>query len=151
MEPSNPAIAMAAGAYISIIQCLRTRYCLIFFETDADVAVHAPESMMSVDGVSFRVGSLDIANFARMSAAHFRQSLMFYGWRALWQQKASGLHELLWIDLEQFQQDIEGTMDTFLQMELTSQFIDAYKRRKAKHLFLRPIFLVLPKNEVLRA
>ncbi len=107
--------------------------------------------MMSVDGVSFRVGSLDIANFARTSAAHFGRSLMFYGRRALRQQKASGLHESLWIDLEQFQQDIEGTMDTFLQMELTSQFIDAYKRRKAKRLFLRPIFLVLPKNEVLRA
>ncbi len=151
MELSNPAIAMAAGAYISIIQCLCTRYCLIFLEQDAKAAVLALESMMCVDGVSLHVGSLDIANFARTSAAHFGQSLIFYGQRALWQQKASGLHESLWIDLKQFQQDIEGTMDTFLQMELTSQFVDAYKQRKAKHLFLRPIFLVLPKNEVLHA
>ena len=151
MELSNPAIAMAAGAYISIIQRLRMRYCLIFLEQDAKAAVLAPESMMCVDGVSLHVGSLDIANFARMSAAHFGRSLIFYGQRALRQQKASGLHESLWIDLKQFQQDIEGTMDKFLKMELTSQFVDAYKRWKAKRLFIRPIFLVLLKNEVIRA
>ena len=106
---------------------------------------------MSVDGVSVHVGSLDITNFARMSAAHFGWSLMLYGCRALQHQRESGLHESLQINLKQFQQDIEGTMDTFLQMELTSEFIDAYKRRKVKCLFIRPIFLVLPRNEVLCA
>ena len=151
MESSKPAIAMAAGAYISIIQRLCMRYCLIFFEQDAKAAVLAPESMMCVDGVSLHVGSLDIANFARTSAAHFGRSLIFYAHRALRQEKASGVHESLWIDLEQFQQDIEDAMGTFLQMELTSEFLNAYKRRKAKHLLLRPICLVLSKNEVLCA
>ncbi|KAK0217452.1 hypothetical protein EDD85DRAFT_961858 [Armillaria nabsnona] len=91
MESSKPAIAMAAGVYISIIQCLRTRYCLIFFEQDAKAA-----------------------------------------------KKASGVHESLWIHLEQFQQDIKDAMGTFLQMELTSEFINAYKQQKVKHLLLRP-------------
>ncbi|KAK0224926.1 hypothetical protein EDD85DRAFT_795595 [Armillaria nabsnona] len=150
MESSKPAIAMAAGAYISIIQCLRMQYCFIFFEQDAKAAVLAPESMICVDGVSLHVGSLDIANFARMSAAHFGQSLIFYACRALQQEKASGVHESLWIHLEQFQQDIEDAMGTFLQMELTSEFINAYKRRKVKHLLLRPVCLVLSKNEVLQ-
>ncbi|SJL03255.1 uncharacterized protein ARMOST_06607 [Armillaria ostoyae] len=149
-ESLRPAIAMAAGAYISIIQRLRTRYCLIFFEEDAKVAAHAPESMMCVDGVSLRVASLDIANFARTSAAHFGRSLIFYAGRALRQEKASGQHESLWIDFKQFRQDIEDSMHTYLQMELTSEFVDAYKRREAKRLFLRPVFLVLQKNEVLQ-
>ncbi|KAK0445274.1 uncharacterized protein EV420DRAFT_1648412 [Desarmillaria tabescens] len=149
---SKPAIAMAAGAYISTIQCLQMKYCLVFLDDDKDVAVQSPESMMRVnDRVTLSVGSLDIADFARSSAAHFRRSLILYAETALQAQRALGQHESVLFDTEMFQQDIKDAMETYLQMELSSEFLKAYKRRKRKVLLLRPIFLVRQKAEVLQS
>ncbi|KAK0457075.1 uncharacterized protein EV420DRAFT_1480949 [Desarmillaria tabescens] len=114
---SKPAIAMAAGAYISTIQRLRMKYCLVFLDDDKDVAVQSPESMMHVnDQVTLTETALQ-------------------AWRAL------GQHESVLFDTETFQQDIKDAMETYLQMELSSEFLKAYKCRKRKILLLRPIFL----------
>ncbi|KAK0435332.1 uncharacterized protein EV420DRAFT_1653305 [Desarmillaria tabescens] len=130
---SKPAIAMAAGAYISTIQCLQMKYCLVFLDDDKDVAVQSPESMMRVND---RVTLSD---------------LILYAETALQAQRALGQHESVLFDTEMFQQDIKDAMETYLQMELSSEFLKAYKRRKRKVLLLRPIFLVRQKAEVLQS
>ncbi|KAK0449101.1 uncharacterized protein EV420DRAFT_1647147 [Desarmillaria tabescens] len=51
-------------------------------------------------------------------------------------------------NFDSFRQDVANSLETFLQMELTTDFLHAYKRQVAC-LHVRPIFLVHKKVDLL--
>ncbi|KAK0456741.1 hypothetical protein EV421DRAFT_89805 [Armillaria borealis] len=152
MDVMKPSYAMAAAAYISIIQRLRKDYCLVFLSED--MQADSLESLVSrihlKEGVDLRALSLDIGKFARISAAHFGRSLIYYARRATKARKDLGEHESTLFDLESFEKNVADAMDGFLQMDLTKDLFDAYRAQKIKRLHVRPPFLVRRKTDILQ-
>ncbi len=151
-DDMKPSYAMAAAAYISIMQRLRKDYCLVFLSED--IQADSLESLASrihlKEGVDFRALSLDIGDFARSSAAHFGRSLIYYARRAIKARKDLGEHKSTLFNLESFEKNVVDAMGSFLQMDLTKEFFNAYRAQKIKRLHIRPLFLVRRKTDILR-
>ncbi|PBK59862.1 hypothetical protein ARMSODRAFT_982719 [Armillaria solidipes] len=148
----KPSYAIAAAAYISIIQRLRKDYCLVFLSED--MQADSPDSLISrihlKEGVNCRALSFDIGDFARNSGAHFGRSLIYYAQRAIKARKDLGEHESTLFNLESFEKNVVDAMDSFLQTDLTKDFLNAYRAQKIKCLHVRPLFLVRRKTDILQ-
>ncbi|KAK0460290.1 uncharacterized protein EV420DRAFT_1641635 [Desarmillaria tabescens] len=136
-DATRPAITMAVGAYISIIRHLRVDFGLVFLAENNAVEPSIDSTILVDNKLSVYARFLDIGDFARSSMAHFGHSLIFYARKALRVRKAQGEHESLMFNFDSFRQDVANSLETFLQMELTTDFLHA------------PIFLVRKKVDLL--
>ncbi|KAK0434398.1 uncharacterized protein EV420DRAFT_1488665 [Desarmillaria tabescens] len=135
-DATRPTITMAVD------------FGLVFLAENNAVEPSIDSTILVDDKLSVYAQFLNIGDFARSSMAHFGCSLIFYARKALRVRKAQGEHESLMFNFDSFRQDVANSLETFLQMELTTDFLHAYKRRVA-HLHVRPIFLVRKKVDLL--
>ncbi|KAK0479777.1 hypothetical protein IW261DRAFT_1564436 [Armillaria novae-zelandiae] len=138
-EQVKIAIATATGAYLSLIRYLKARYRLIFLSSpENEAAAKLP-----------RVRSMDIGDFAVSSAAHFGRSLIYYSrmaykLRMRLHDDSNVLHAL-----KSMKNEVNASLNTFLHIDLTDEFLYTYKNEQKKCLHLRPVFDVRHKEDIL--
>ncbi|KAK0225748.1 hypothetical protein IW262DRAFT_1456981 [Armillaria fumosa] len=138
-KPVKSAIATATGAYLSLIRHLKARYRLIFLSSlENEVAAQLPH-----------VRSMDIGDFTVSSAAHFSQSLIYYSRMAYKLQMRLHEHSDMLCPLKSMKNEVKKSLNMFLHIVLTNEFLDTYKKERKKCLHLRPIFDVQHKEDVL--
>ncbi|KAK0493732.1 hypothetical protein EDD18DRAFT_1356182 [Armillaria luteobubalina] len=143
-EASKPAISMAITAYLSLIQQLAARYRLIFLAGDDKASAKGDNAQQ----LSICAQAMDIGDFTESSAAHFARSLIYYSCMAIKLREAVGENPATLFGLDDFEMDIKSSLHTFLHMELTEEFFNAYKKEKIKCLHVCPLFLVRKKEEI---
>ncbi|KAK0493818.1 hypothetical protein EDD18DRAFT_1356305 [Armillaria luteobubalina] len=138
-EQVKIAIAMATGAYLSLMRYLKAQYHLIFLSS--------PENEAAAKSPCVR--SVDIGDFAVSSIAHFSRSLIYYSCMAykLWMRlhhDSNVLHAL-----KSMKNEVNTLLNTFLHIDLTDKFLYTYKNKQKKCLHLCPVFDVWHKEDIL--